>query len=192
MTPALDEFGSDVDFVTGLLKRSDGTTPAGAPESGGGEETEMEVQWRHSLAASMAAADKAREEMEARKRSLEEQRLAAVLQEARAAREKEDQERRLRKELAVAAAQERAVREEQERRALMLQLEAELLVELEMQRRATEVHRDAASAIKVRRELIAKQREAAVHRPPALSGGFVQDGASEKEVFVLRLKEALA
>ena len=188
----LDEFGSDVDFVTGLLKRSDGTTPAGAPESGGGEETEMEVQWRHSLAASMAAADKAREEMEARKRSLEEQRLAAVLQEARAAREKEDQERRLRKELAVAAAQERAVREEQERRALMLQLEAELLVELEMQRRATEVHRDAASAIKVRRELIAKQREAAVHRPPALSGGFVQDGASEKEVFVLRLKEALA
>jgi hypothetical protein len=193
-------FGNDVEYVAGMLRRAhEGANSPRAGRSAEDEEEEgLDERWKASIAASMEAAEKGKRQMEKRKSDLEAQRLAAVLQEAQAARERELEERRLRKELAVAAAEERTMREEEERRALMVQLEAELLVEMETQRRTTEEHRRAAKALQARRRHVTEQRRSTRGSASfSAAAGYPVDAASpaarlEERVLLERLREALS
>jgi hypothetical protein len=195
-----DVFGNDVEYVAGMLRRAhEGANSPRAGRSAEDEEEEgLDERWKASIAASMEAAEKGKRQMEKRKSDLEAQRLAAVLQEAQAARERELEERRLRKELAVAAAEERTMREEEERRALMVQLEAELLVEMETQRRTTEEHRRAAKALQARRRHVTEQRRSTRGSASfSAAAGYPVDAASpaarlEERVLLERLREALS
>ena len=107
----------------------------------------------------------------------------SLLREFEQVRDKE--ERKLRKELAVAAAEERAVREAEERRDLLVQLEAEVLVEVETQRRAAEESLRQAKELQARRERIAEQRRQQQQAEAAA------DPAPRDLRFVERLRSAL-
>jgi len=197
---AADVFGNDVEYVAGMLRRAHGgaNSPRAGRSADDEEEGGLDERWKASIAASMEAAEKGKRQMEKRKSDLEAQRLAAVLQEAQAARERELEERRLRKELAVAAAEERTMREEEERRALMVQLEAELLVEMETQRRTTEEHRRAAKALQARRRHVTEQRRSIrCSASFSAAAGYPAVAASpaarlEERVLLERLREALS
>ena len=193
-----DVFGNDVEYVAGMLRRAQGglNSPRAGRLADDEEEEGLDERWKASIAASMEAAEKSKRQMEKRKSDLEAQRLAAVLQEAQAARARELEERRLRKELAVAAAEERTIREEEERRALMVQLEAELLVEMETQRRTTEEHRRAAKALQARRRHVTEQRRS-IRGSTSAAAGSSEDAPQpaarlEERVLLERLREALS
>lgn len=153
-----DRFGNDVDYVAGLLRRQVQMTESDRPFSQA-DADDAEEAWQAAISEGIGAAKKGKQAMERLKRELEEKRWAAVLAEAQAARLRDNEERKLRKELAVAAAEERTVRENEERRALLVQLEAEVLVEVETQRRAAEESRRLAQELQTRRARIAEQRK---------------------------------
>jgi hypothetical protein len=126
--------------------------------------------------------------MRARALSLSRALSRSLLHELEQVRDKE--ERKLRKELAVAAAEERAVREAEERRDLLVQLEAEVLVEVETQRRAAEESLRQAKELQARRERIAEQRRQQQQQQQQQAGAAA-DPAPRDLGFVERLRSAL-